>query len=127
MKLKKGDLFIIVILVTAVLGWFLKDAIFPDDSSKNAVIKIDGQVYATIPLDKDNERQEIPLTLADNQYMRIVTEKDQIWVEKSTCPDEVCIKTGKIRKPGQSIVCLPNKTVIHIEGAEDMDIDDLSV
>lgn len=127
MSLKKGDLFIAVILIIAIIGWFSKDKLWNDNLSKNAVIKIDGQTYSTISLDNSNEREEIPLTLANNEYMRIVTEGDQIWVEESTCPDKICVKTGKINKPGQSIVCLPTKTVIHIEGVEDMDIDDISI
>ena len=128
MRLKKGDLFIAIILITAVLGWFIKDTIWADNNSKNAVIKIDGQIYTTIPLDSSNERKETQLTnLPGDIYMRIVTEKDQIWVEESTCPDKVCVLTGKINKPGQSIVCLPSKTVIYIEGAEEMDIDDIAI
>lgn len=126
MKLKKGDLIIAIILITAGLGWFFKDTILADNISKKAVIKIDGEIYTTLTLDSSNERKEIPLTLPGNQSIRIITEKDQIWVEESTCPDEVCVLTGKINKPGQSIVCLPNKTVIYIEDTEGTDIDDLS-
>lgn len=127
MRLKKGDLFIGIILIIAVLGWSFKDTILPDNLNKNAVIKIDGQDYATLKLDSSNEREEMPLTnLPGDIYMRIVMEKEQIWVEESTCPDEVCVLTGKITKPGQSIICLPSKTVIYIEGTEEMDVDDIS-
>ena len=115
-------------MVTAVLGWFIKDNILAENNSKNAVIKIDGEIYATIALDSSNERKETRLTnLPGDISMRIVTEKDQIWVEESTCPDKVCLATGKIHKPGQSIVCLPSKTVIYVEGAEVMDIDDVAI
>lgn len=126
MKLKKGDLLIGIVLLIAVLGWSFKDTILPDNPNKNAVIKIDGQDYATLKLDSSNERQEIPLTLPGGQSMLIVSEKDQIWVEETTCADEVCALTGKVNKPGQSIVCLPNKTVIFIEGIEELDVDDIS-
>ena len=126
MRLKKGDLVIAVILITAVLGWFIKDTIWADTISKKAVIKIDGQIYTTLTLDSSNERKEIPLTLPGGNFIRIVSEKDKIWIEESTCPDKVCVITGKINKPGQSIVCLPNKTVIYIEGTEKTDIDDVS-
>ena len=126
MRLKKGDLIIVIVLITAILGWFTKDIILADTISKNAIIKIDGQIHTTLKLDNSNERKEISLTLPGDNFMRIISEKDTIWVEESTCPDKVCVKTGKINKPGQSIVCLPNKTVIYIEGAEETDIDDIS-
>lgn len=127
MRLKKGDLVIAIILITAVLGWFAKDTILADNTSKNAFIKIDGQIYTTLTLDSSSERKEIPINLPGEQFMRIVSEKGQIWVEESTCPDEVCVITGKINKPGQSIVCLPNKTIIFIEGTEEETVDDIAI
>ena len=32
------------------------------------------------------------------------------------CPDQVCIRMGKISKTGENIVCLPHKLVIQVEG-----------
>ena len=126
MRIKKGDFVIALILITAVLGWFTKDTIWADTISKKAVIKIDGEIYTTLTLDSSNERKEIPITLPGDNFMLIVSEKDKIWVEESTCPDEVCVKTGKISNPGQSSVCLPNKTIIYIEGTKETDLDDFS-
>lgn len=125
MKLKKGDFFIAIILIIAVLGWFGKDMIFADDANKNVNIKIDGQIYTTFKLDS-NERKDILIDLADGHEIRVIAEDGQIWVEESTCPDEVCVETGKISKRGESIVCLPNKTVVYIDGANEMDVDDVS-
>ncbi len=131
MRLKKGDLLIVVLLVIALLstfgGRYVKEMFLSGRMDKTAVIKIDGEIYATIPLKRSNERQEIPLSLSDGHYIRIVTEKDKIWVEESSCPDEVCVLTGKIDAPGESIVCLPNKTIILIEGTKKTDIDDISI
>lgn len=124
MRLKKGDFAIVIVLVVVALGWFIKDFIWSDDINKQAVIKVDSQIYDTIPLDISNEHKEIPLKLPDNNYVHIVMEKDNIWVEDASCPDKVCVKTGTITKSGQSIVCLPNKTVVYIEGTEKTEIDD---
>lgn len=126
MRLKKGDLVILLFLIAVGIGWFFKDTILADDIRKKAVIKIDGEVYMTLTLDSTNERKEIPLSFPNDGWMLIITEKDQIWVEESTCPEKICVLTGKISKPGQSIVDLPYKTVIYIEGSEGTDIDDIS-
>jgi len=124
--MKKGDIFLIILLLTAAVLWFGKDVFWPDSAHKQAVIIVDGQVYATLPLAGNNELSEIPVKLPGNNYVRIVNEKDQIWVEDSSCPDKVCVKTGKIAKTGQSVVCLPNKTMVYIEGSEKSEVDDIS-
>ena len=43
-------------------------------------------------------------------------------VVQSTCPDQVCVRTGPIDKEGMSIVCLPAKVAVEILG-EDGRID----
>ena len=62
-EVEKGDLLIVVLLVIALLSTF--EAVCQRDVSsgrmETAVIKIDGEIYATIPLKRSNERQEIPL------------------------------------------------------------------
>jgi len=128
MRFKKGDLAIIILLIAASISWFMKDIIWPNAKNKQAVIKIDGQIYTTLPLDSSNERKEMPLTLPgeNNVHSIIVTEKDKVWVKESSCPNKICVKTGKISKPSQSIVCLPGKTVIYIEGTGKKDVDDVS-
>ena len=38
------------------------------------------------------------------------------YVTEADCPDQVCIRMGKISKTGETIVCLPHKLVIQVEG-----------
>ncbi len=45
---------------------------------------------------------------------------------EADCPDKVCIKDGMIIKPGQSLVCLPNKVVVEIKGVKNAETDDVS-
>ena len=37
-------------------------------------------------------------------------------VLSSPCPEKICIKTGKVSKPGQWIACLPNKVFVAVQG-----------
>ena len=39
-----------------------------------------------------------------------------VWVSHSDCPLHVCVSTGRIRRAGEVIVCIPNKVVIRVEG-----------
>jgi len=36
-----------------------------------------------------------------------------------SCPERICLRTGWIRRPGEAIICVPNKLVVRIEGRED--------
>lgn len=51
----------------------------------------------------------------------IQIEDKRVWVEKASCPQKTCARQGKISRIGESIVCLPNKIVITIEGESDVD------
>lgn len=35
------------------------------------------------------------------------------------CPERICLRTGWIKQPGESIICVPNKLVVRIKGLED--------
>ena len=37
-------------------------------------------------------------------------------MESSTCKNQICVEHGKISLKGDSIVCLPNRVVVEIEG-----------
>ena len=35
------------------------------------------------------------------------------------CPDKLCVQQKAISKSGESIICLPYKIVVRVEGAKD--------
>ena len=47
----------------------------------------------------------------------------EVFVSASDCPGGDCMHTGVIRKGGQSIVCMPARTVITLAGEEVSDAD----
>lgn len=47
-------------------------------------------------------------------------------VISSPCPEKICIKTGRISKPGQWIACLPNRVFISIRGRKSEQPDAIS-
>jgi hypothetical protein len=47
-------------------------------------------------------------------------------VLSSPCSEKICIKTGRISKPGQWIACLPNKVFIVIRGSRGEQPDAIS-
>ncbi|MDR0347681.1 MAG: NusG domain II-containing protein [Coriobacteriales bacterium] len=67
-----------------------------------------------IPLDT-NGRTEITTALGSNT---IEVADGQIRVVDATCGNRDCVHQGAISSPGQTIVCLPNRLVIRVEGSE---------
>jgi len=114
-KLKKGDIIIIFILMIAIILFIL----FYNNTinQKKAVIKIDGKIYKEIILNSDKENKEY-IDFGNNKYMTLVYDKSGIYVEDVTCPDKICQKQGKINSLNQQIICLPNKTIIYIENID---------
>ena len=49
-------------------------------------------------------------------YNTLVIENGEVWLSEADCPTQLCVKTGKIRYSGQSIVCLPHKLAVRIVG-----------
>ena len=39
-------------------------------------------------------------------------------VTEADCPDKLCVLQGKISRSGQTIICLPNKTMVTIKGGK---------
>lgn len=47
-------------------------------------------------------------------------------VVESSCLQKICVNTGRINRPGQNIICLPNKVLVTIEGKESSKVDAVS-
>jgi hypothetical protein len=56
----------------------------------------------------------------------VVIEDGTVRVVRSPCPEKICIKTGRISKPGQWIACLPNRVFISIRGRRSEQPDAIS-
>ena len=121
--MKKNDVILIaVLLVVALLTaggmriWQMNNT----KDSANVVVTIDGEVYGTYPLSEDRtERIELP----DGSYNILVISDGYADVTEASCPDQICVKHNHIRYSKESIVCLPNKVVVTVEGGEENEID----
>lgn len=56
----------------------------------------------------------------------VVIEEGSARVVSSPCAEKICIKTGRISKPGQWIACLPNRVFISIRGRRSEQPDAIS-
>ena len=84
-----------------------------------------GEVVGIYPLEND-----IEVEVNRDGHLNIVSIKDQkVHMEYSDCRNQVCVHTGEIARPGETIVCLPNYVIVEIigsrEGGEDDDAVDV--
>jgi len=49
------------------------------------------------------------------ELMKVEILNNKVRVLESTCPDKLCIKSGWLKSPHASIVCVPNKVIIYFE------------
>ena len=81
------------------------------------VVTVDGEEYYSSLLAGENqqaERREIDI----DGHNKVVITDGEVWMEEADCPDRLCVSQGKISRSGQTIICLPNKTMVTIKGGK---------
>jgi len=76
-----------------------------------AAVYHDGRLHERLALNMDRE-----ISLLDGKMIIEVRGK-KVRVKKSECPRQLCVKTGWIQYTGESIICVPFKTLIEIDSA----------
>ncbi|MEW6046263.1 MAG: Gx transporter family protein, partial [Bacillota bacterium] len=73
-------------------------------------VEVDGKHVLTLPLRTDR----VARLSAGGVQMSLEVRDGRVRVLESTCPRQVCVKTGWIDRPGQVIVCVPARMVITV-------------
>ena len=109
-----GVVALVVVALAALLVFLLRPA---GGSNLTAVITLDGVQVAQYQLNQLD--QPITLTVDEGTYpLTIRAEQGRICIEHSDCPSQDCVRTGWISKPGQQIICLPNRLIISLSSSE---------
>ncbi len=115
--IKKGDIILVAVIAALVIAGFAGYNFYKGthrDGRKIAVIKKNNETVRVIDLDKVENPERITI---EGKYTDIIlVEKGRIRFEDANCPDLVCVKTGWLSKNGDLAVCLPNQTIVKIEG-----------
>lgn len=115
--IKKGDIILVAVIVGMVIVGIAGYNLYKNDNKvdrKIAVIKKNNEIIRVIDLDNVENPERITI---EGKYTDIIlVEKGKIRFENADCPDLVCVKTGWLSKKGDLAVCLPNQTIIKIEG-----------
>ena len=116
-KLKIGDIIVISLILLITAGVFCF-RLFGFAEGESVVVTI-GETEEIYNLAEDTrfdvESNDINFT--------VVIENGCVWVDNSTCPEQVCVDCGKISHVGQTIACVPARLLIKIIGEGDSGYD----
>jgi hypothetical protein len=119
-RLTVPDVVAIAAILSLSLALIARAALVSDafsTRSSEASIYHDGRLIERVSLKPDRE-----MTLEEGK-MVIQIKDGKVRVLKSDCPRQVCLRVGWISHSGESITCVPFKTVIEIGSAAKTTLD----
>ena len=111
-KRKRDALLLIFLLAGAAAIFIILFAVRGCGSGRKAVIKVDGNIIRECDINRD---ETIEVSGYNGGHNIVVIKDGQVSVTDADCPDKVCVDTGKINAPGQTIVCLPHRVVVEVK------------
>ena len=115
-KKRRTDLIVIASLLLLALALYLVLGATRQEGGV-VVVRVDGAETERHALSQDGT---YPLNGGSNI---LVISGGQAWLSEANCPDLLCVRQGRIRYTGQSIICLPNRLSVTVEGGESNGVD----
>lgn len=110
--IKKADIVLAIFLLIAGIASTIFVA-YGGAKGATVAISVDTVNYGTYDLSQNQI-----IDVEKNGHINKVEIKDGVArMIDADCPDKLCIKQGAIDKTNQSIVCLPNKVIVELKGA----------
>ncbi len=119
---KVNDYILIIIIILLGLGLLLSQRIL-GKSGSTVVIMQDGELLQRLSLEEEFCDGEALYIESESGYNILEIKEGKAYIIGADCPDGLCVKQKAIDKQGESLICLPHKLVITVEGEEVSDID----
>lgn len=111
--MKKADFFVIFFaILLGIAGFFVNNSI--KISGDTVVVLKNGELVCELSL---YENQEFEI----DENNTVLIKDGEVSMKNATCPDKLCVKTGKISDSSKKIICLPNKVEIKVTKKSDVD------
>ncbi|PMQ02358.1 MAG: hypothetical protein CBR30_01515 [Dictyoglomus sp. NZ13-RE01] len=111
--MKKEFIVLFSILIIAFIIWVY---FYTSGQAFYLVVEVNNKEVMRINLAKIQEKKVFSVEgVIDKSYFEY-DPKYGVRMIASPCPDKLCVKQGWIKKVGESIVCLPNRVVLRLEG-----------
>lgn len=107
--------------VFILLGGVILGSIqFLKEEGSRVIVRKDSNFFAEYPLSVDGVYR---LEWEDGSYNVLTVWNGRAAITEASCPDLLCVHEREIGKTRESIVCLPNRVEILIEGGEENELD----
>ena len=117
-RMKWGD-FVIIGAVLALAGAMLAFfALRASGDTLYAEVWQDDRLVERVELTDTTDR-----TIDLDGHNVIVLSGKTAVMQSADCPDQVCVRTGRLTRAGQVAVCLPHRVVLKLVGVNDSGID----
>ena len=114
LKPTKWDALVVLAVVLLALGLAARPFLAARTADAlTVVVSIDGETVERVPL----ENYQGGSYESCGYTVRVAAEDGAVRVAESDCPNQDCVHTGAISRAGQSIVCLPARVAVTLEGA----------
>lgn len=122
-RITKPDLLLIGLLFVIGIVSFFAVRVLAQKDGTTVRILLDGETYGTYRLAED---QSIPIQIDGTVTNTLEISNGRAKMEEADCPDQLCVHQNAIDRQGETIVCLPNRIVVEIEGAQASELDSVS-
>ena len=109
--IRKKDIVLILSLLLVAAGILFWQHAAPGQNG-TAVVEKDGTEVGRYDLGTQKKSQIIDV--GGSMHVKLLLEPGAISFYHSDCPDQICVRTGKLTKPGQAAVCLPGRGSIRV-------------
>lgn len=103
---KKEIIVVVIVILVLLLSLFIIKIIKKE--GKYVIVRLDGKIVNVYDLSENGTY------ILNNGSNILCISNYKAYLLSATCPDNLCVKQGKINEISESIVCLPNKLSIVI-------------
>lgn len=108
---------VFALLLAASLAAYVYRRSAPAPAGLVATVSINGKVVDTLYLG-DTQQPVRRVYETAGGFNTICADSGGAAVCEADCPDQHCVRAGRINKPGGSVICLPHRFILRMEGAE---------
>ncbi len=111
---RRNDWILLAVLLTVALLCGALCLVLGDRGNE-ITVTVDGVLFGTYSLDAPCS-VEIPSGKDGAGRNLLVIEDGTARVQEASCPDGICVHHRAISREGETIICLPNRVVITVNG-----------
>ena len=113
---------ILIFSLVAIASFSFARLFFTSHEGREVLVKVGNR-----PAQKFSLKMDKRINVEGEKGNVVIEVKEgRVRVVESSCFQKICVNTGWINKPGQNIICLPNKVLVTIEGKESPEVDAVS-